>query len=157
MTLNAAEKGALAKGYFEEGCNCCQSLVLAFLPEIGLERETALRMASGLGGGVGRLREICGAVSGSAIVLGFFMGSTDPLDQEKKAALYGEIQRLAESFAAEKGSYLCRELMGLPPGKDEPVPEARTAAYYQRRPCGALIARAAELLAELLNEREKHD
>lgn len=143
-------KGELARQYFESGCNCCQSMVLAFAPEMGLDRETAMRMASGLGGGVGRLREICGAVSGAAIVLGMLHGSADPNDHDAKTALYGEIQQFAESFAKEKGSYICRDLLGLPAGKDVPVPEERTAAYYQKRPCGGLIAFAADLLEKQL-------
>ena len=141
-------KSELARKNFEDGCNCCQSVVLAFAEEMGLTRETATLLSAGLGGGVGRLREICGAVSGAAIVLGMLHGSPDPRARERKAALYAEIQRLAAAFAARHRSYICRDLLGLPPGADDPVPGVRTSAYYAARPCAGLVASMAGLIEE---------
>ncbi len=140
------DKASIARKNFEDGYNCCQSIVLAFAPEMGLTKETAALISSGLGGGVSRLREICGAVSGMAIVLGMLHGSTNPLDQEKKTALYTEVQKLACEFSDQCGSYICRDLLGLPAGKDEPAPSERTAQYYHNRKCGDFIAKMAELL-----------
>lgn len=145
-------KSELARKNFEDGCNCCQSVVLAFAEEMGLTRETATLLSAGLGGGVGRLREICGAVSGAAIVLGMLHGSPDPRDRERKAALYAEIQRFAAAFAARHGSYICRDLLGLPPGADDPVPGERTSAYYAARPCAGLVASMAELIEQEIAE-----
>ena len=143
-------KSELARKNFEDGCNCCQSVVLAFAEEMGLTRETAALLSAGLGGGVGRLREICGAVTGAAVILGMLHGSPDPNDRARKAALYAEVQQLAAAFAARHGSYICRVLLGLPPGADDPVPGERTPAYYAARPCAGLVASMAGLLEEHL-------
>lgn len=145
-------KSEIARRYFESGYNCCQSLVLAFAPEMGLTEDTVALLTAGLGGGVGRLREICGAVSGSAIVLGMLRGSKDPLDQAAKSALYADIQRLAKEFAGEKGSYICRDLLGLPSGPSDPTPGERTQAYYAARPCAELVAAAAGMLERELKK-----
>ncbi|MGI5893411.1 MAG: C-GCAxxG-C-C family protein [Candidatus Merdivicinus sp.] len=143
-------KAELAQQYFEQGYNCCQSVVLAFAPEMGISEQTATLLTAGMGGGVGRLREICGAISGSALVLGMMHGSTDPNDRDRKAALYAEIQRLAKDFAEQHGSYICRDLLGLPEGSDQPKPEARTPEYYAKRPCAKLIHDAAAILEQYL-------
>ena len=148
------DKAALARRNFEEGYNCCQSVVLAFAPETGLSADTAALLAAGLGGGVSRLREVCGAVSGAAVVLGMLHGSVNPLDQEAKTALYAVVQELAVEFERRNGSYICRDLLGLPPGRDDPAPSARTPQYYQKRRCGELIASMAALLEKHLAEEK---
>ena len=124
----------------------------AFAPEMGLTKDTAALLSAGLGGGVSRLREICGAVSGMAIVLGMLHGSVNPLDQAKKTALYTEVQELACAFSGQCGSYICRDLLGLPPGKDDPAPSERTSQYYHSRQCGDFIAKMAELLEKHLEK-----
>lgn len=144
-------KGEIAKAYFYQGYNCSQSIVLTFCEEMGLEKRIALRLASPFGGGMGRLREVCGAVSGVFMVLGVLYGYDDPKDRVGKIALYHRVQELASRFRAEQGSIVCRELLGGAPDSN-PTPEARTEAYYAKRPCPELIARAAELLDAYLKE-----
>lgn len=144
-----SEKGRLARALFEQGYNCCQSVVGAFAAEMGMELEEAVRLASAFGGGLGRLREGCGAVSGMALVAGMLYGYASPTDGENKARTYGMMQELARRFRERNGSLLCRDLLGPEGTSTDPVPEARTADYYQRRPCPGLIACAADLLAEL--------
>lgn len=144
------EKRRLAMQLFREGHNCAQSVFLAFRVETGMDRETALRLTSAMGGGVARLREICGAISGLSLVAGMLHGSTDPLDQEVKTRLYERVQAMSEVFRKENGSIICRELLALPEGPDQPTPEKRTETYYRLRPCGEYVGCAAAILARSL-------
>lgn len=141
-----------AKEYFTEGYNCAQAVFIAFCPEMGLDQETAARLASSFGGGMGRLREVCGAVSGMFMALGMIRGYSDPEDQEQKAAQYELVQELAQRFQEKNNSIICRELLGLEQQKDDPEPSVRTAAYYSQRPCAELVADAAEILEKKLQE-----
>ena len=143
-----------ARGYFLEGYNCSQSILLAFHRELNLDIHTAARMASSFGGGMGRLREVCGAVSGMFLALGLFCGYDDPGDQTGKKAQYELIQELARQFKARNHSIVCRELLGLDHHTDIPTPSKRTKEYYQKRPCADLVADAAEILSEVLKERK---
>ena len=139
-------KGELAKTYFKEGYNCAQSIALAFCDEIGIEKTKLLRMVSSFGGGMGRLREVCGAVSGMFFVAGALYGYDDPKYMHAKKEHYARIQELAAQFRAQTGSIVCRELLGLE-GKDQsPVPSARTEEYYKKRPCPEMIAIAAQIM-----------
>lgn len=140
----------LAKSYFLEGYNCAQSVVLAFHEELGLDKETAARLASAFGGGMGRLREVCGTVSGMSLVLGLLHGYSDPKDLEGKKALYSQMQQLAHTFRDHNGSIVCRDLLGLGHHSDEPAPLARTPEYYKKRPCADLAADAAGILEQFL-------
>ncbi|MCI8270027.1 MAG: C_GCAxxG_C_C family protein [Lachnospiraceae bacterium] len=140
----------LAKSYFLEGYNCAQSVVLAFHEELGLDKETAASMASAFGGGMGRLREVCGTVSGMFLVLGQLKGYHDPKDLDGKKALYTQVQQLARTFEEHHGSIICRELLGLDRRLDDPTPSARTTEYYKKRPCADLAADAAGILEQLL-------
>lgn len=142
----------LAKSYFLEGYNCAQAVVLAFHEELGLDKETAACMASAFGGGMGRLREVCGTVSGMFLVLGKLKGYHDPKDQEGKKALYTQVQQLAHTFREHNGSIICRELLGLDHHSDEPAPSARTPEYYKKRPCADLAADAAGILERFLED-----
>lgn len=143
--------GEAAKAYFLEGYNCSQSVLLAFHEELGIEKEMAARMASSFGGGMGRLREVCGAVSGLFLAAGLFYGYSGPKDAQGKKALYERVQALACAFREKNGSIICRELLGLDHKADPPTPSARTEAYYKKRPCADLVADAAEILEEMLN------
>lgn len=144
--------GEKAEALFLEGYNCAQAVVLAFAEEIGMDWETAAKAASPFGGGVGRLREICGCVSGMALVAGLLYGYADPEAKEEKASLYALIQELAGEFKQRKGSIICRELLAGITDDTAPTPEARTAEYYQKRPCPKLAAAAAEILEAKLQE-----
>lgn len=144
-------KGELAKKYFESGYNCSQSVLLAFCDELGFDKETALKLSLPFGGGMGRLREVCGTVSGMFMVLGLAKGNSDSSDRANKTDIYKDVQALAEKFKDENGSIICRELLGLDiKGKDNPTPEERTEKYYKKRPCSELCRYAADLVAEYL-------
>ena len=145
--MTNAEK---AKQYFKEGYNCCQAVVLAFIDELNIDRETALALSSSFGGGFGRLREICGAVSGMGIVAGLKFGYTSPEANTngKKAEHYALIQKLAKEFEEKNGSIICKELTGIEKGTH--IPAERNKEYYQKRPCGDLVYDAAKILEDIL-------
>ena len=145
--INHREK---AKEYFLSGYNCAQSVFMAFCSETGLDEETAAKMASSFGGGMGRLREVCGAVSGMFMAVGLIQGYSDPNDMEGKTAQYELVQKLAREFEAQNGSIICRELLNMEQKKDDPAPSERTTDYYQKRPCAELVADAAEILERIL-------
>ena len=136
---------------FLNGCNCAQSVLLAFSDETGLDNATAMRIASGFGGGMARMREVCGAVSGMFMAAGLIFGSDD-VSHEKKTALYLRLQALAAQFREKNGSLLCRELLAGVKDDGSPLPARRTPEYYAERPCARLVAEAAQILeAEIAN------
>lgn len=140
----------IAKQNFISGYNCCQSVVLAFADDLNIDRDCALKIASSFGGGMGRLREVCGAVSGMFMVAGLKCGYSDPSDKEAKAAHYKLIQSMAEDFKKTNCSIVCREL--LKGCGTSPVPDERNAEYYKKRPCAELVAQAAEIAAKLFTK-----
>lgn len=147
-------RGERAQQNFTNGCNCAQAVLLAFCDLTGLDEETAMRLTSGMGGGMGRLREVCGAVSSAFLLLGLLRGHGTVPAGEEKAEDYRRIQAFAARFERENGSYLCRELLAGVTSDRAPTPEPRTAQYYERRPCAALVRSAAELLEEFLSQPE---
>jgi C_GCAxxG_C_C family probable redox protein len=138
---------------FKEGYNCAQSVFAAYCEEVGMDFETALKLSSSFGGGMGRLREVCGAVSSMFMVVGMKYGYSDPKDVKAKEEHYRLIQALAKRFEEENDSIICRELLGLDHQRDIPVPEERNESYYQKRPCVELVRNAAKLLDEIMNEK----
>ncbi|MBQ3084980.1 MAG: C_GCAxxG_C_C family protein [Clostridia bacterium] len=141
-------KVELAKSYFKEGYNCCQAVVLAYKDEMGLDERAALAISSSFGGGIGRLREVCGAVSGMCIVAGMLYGYTDPKAKAEKADHYKLIQQMAADFTARNGSIICRVLTGIE--KDNHIPTERTAEFYKKRPCVELVGDAAAILEQII-------
>ncbi len=135
-----------AKQLFLEGYNCAQAVFCAFSDELGVDQETALRLSSSFGGGMGRLREVCGAVSGMFMAAGVKYGYSDPKARDEKTEHYARIQELAGNFKEQNGSIVCRELLGLQQKQDSPVPEERTKEYYKKRPCVNLVGDAARML-----------
>lgn len=135
---------------FKQGYNCSQAVLLAFCDELNLDKETAARLASSFGGGIGRMREVCGAVSGMCMVAGLCKGYSDPKDMEGKKRHYSLIQKMANEFKEKNSSIICRELLGLSAGADSPSPSPRTAQYYKKRPCAELVGIAAEIAAKEL-------
>lgn len=131
---------------FKSGYNCCQSIAVAYADVLGLSPEMAARLSSGFGGGMGRLREVCGAVSGMVFVASAVKGYSDPRDNAQKKELYALIQKLAGEFERENGSIVCRELLGLSVKKENSTPSERTESYYKKRPCPELVRMAAEIL-----------
>ena len=143
-----------AVALFMEGYNCAQAVFCAFADKMGMDEKLALRMASPFGGGMGRLREVCGAVSGMFMVLGVLYGYDDPKDTVTKKEIYEKVQILADRFQKENGSIICRELLGLTEKRSIPTPSERTEEYYKVRPCAAKVASAARILDEYLKEME---
>ncbi len=147
--MNRKEQGMKL---FEEGYNCAQSVFLAFEDLYEIDRKTALRLSSSFGGGMGRLREVCGAVSGMFMVAGVLYGYDDPKASAEKTEHYTRIQKLAADFSKENGSIVCRELLGLSVKHDVPIPEARTEEYYKKRPCKELVGMAVEIMEQYMKE-----
>jgi len=146
-----------AKKLFYEGYNCAQAVVCAFSDVTGIDRERSARMASSFGGGLGRMREVCGTVSGAALALGIVCGYSDPGDKEAKKKHYERIRFFAEQFREAEGSIICAELLRKGSTDPEQIaaggdPEERTAEYYRKRPCPELVYRAALILDEMLGE-----
>lgn len=137
---------------FLDGYNCSQCMMLAFEDYLTIDIETALKIASPFGGGMGRLREVCGSVSGMFMVFGFLKGYHQPNDYDGKKELYEHIQELARRYEEANGSIICRNLLGLQVQRQEAAPEKRTEEYYKNRPCAAKIGSAAEILEIYLNE-----
>ena len=135
---------------FKTGYNCAQSVFLAFAEDFGIDKETALKLSSSFGGGMGRLREVCGTVSSMFAIAGLKKGYTSPNDDETKAKHYELIQSLADDFKSKFNTIICRELLELPEGKDSPIPSKRTEEYYQTRPCEAFVRYAAEIIEQRL-------
>ena len=140
-----------AMAYFRQGYNCAQAVVLAFADLTDMDEATLSRMSCSFGGGMGRLREVCGTVTGMFLVTGLLRGYDGAETGEVKAAHYARIQALAKEFEKQNGSIVCRELLALrQKHRDDPTPEARTEAYYAGRPCVELVGSAAEILENYL-------
>lgn len=145
--LTVDEKAVLARSYFEKGYNCAQSVLLAFCEETGLDQQTAAKLASPFGGGMGRMREVCGAVSGMLMAQGLLKGYDNPKAKEEKAELYEKVRMLAEEFKNENHSIICRDLLIGVETTPGIIPEERTQQYYERRPCSAYVENAARIFA----------
>ena len=136
---------------FKNGFNCSQAVFAAFAGEFGMDEETALKVSAGLGGGVGRSREVCGAVSGAAMLVGFKYGAITGDDAEAKANCYAVVQEIIAEFKKTNPSIVCRELLALNEGDNtNPTPEARTEIYYKKRPCVQLVEDAARAVEKIL-------
>lgn len=144
--------GKRAAELFLQGYNCSQSVVVAFCDVTGLTPRNAARLSSSFGGGMGRMREVCGAVSGMLLVAGLLWGYGTPGDDSSKAEHYRLVQKLAGKFRESTGSLVCRELLGNPPS--DPTPTPRTPDFYKNRPCAGFVGLAAEILDEELRQRQ---
>ena len=161
-----------AKELFLDGYNCSQAVFVAYADKYGIDKELALKLSASFGGGMGRMREVCGAVSGMMMVAGMETGQTKPKDPDAKKANYDMVQKLARRYKEEYGSIICKELLGLVPmqgqekkeaGETEVTaaeftdtkPEARTEEYYKKRPCLEQIQKACDILDEILFTKEQ--
>ena len=135
---------------FLDGYNCAQAVAVAFCDLTGMDKELAARLASPFGGGMGRMREVCGAVSGMLMVAGVLYGYDDPKATTAKRELYEQVQAMAGQFRAEMGSIICRDLLKNPPA--DPNPSPRTAEYYSSRPCARMVATAAKILDDYIEK-----
>ena len=146
-------KGDIAKQNFMNGYNCSQAVLLAFCEDFGLEKETALKISEPFGGGMGRMREVCGAVTGMFMVVGILYGYDNSKDNTTKKNVYKSVQELAAKFKEDNGSIICRELLGFQKNnKESYVPSERTNEYYKKRPCPELCKYAADILEEYLKK-----
>ena len=144
------DHGLKAAELFLSGYNCAQAVAVAFTDVTGLTEAQAAKMASAFGGGMGRMREVCGAVCGMLMVLSYVYGYDTPGDDISKKRLYGQVQALAAGFRAENGSIICREILKNPPSDPNPTP--RTAEFYAKRPCAKMVMTAARLLEQFMEE-----
>ena len=131
---------------FLEGCNCAQAVFVAFADLFGMDEKLALRISSSFGGGIGRQREVCGAVSGMCMAAGALYGYDDVKDPAKKAAHYALIQELCGKFRDTYGSMICRELLGAKRAESSPNPTPRDAEFYRTRPCARFVGACADIL-----------
>lgn len=176
MIIDVEERVAKAREYFHSGCNCSQSVALAFSDITGLSEKDLERAATGFGGGFGRMREVCGAVSGMTMLAGFIRPVADRKDIPARKENYALVQDFAEKFRQENGSIICRELLGLAHnvsgaasgagigagvgasvGANDPTPSERTPEYYHKRPCEEIVGIAARIVAEYLTEHQESD
>lgn len=135
---------------FFKGYNCAQTIMVAFGDVTGLEEKFSAKLISSFGGGMGRLREVCGAVSGMLAVAGFLYGYDDPNDDDAKKAHYASVQELAGKFREQAGSIVCREILKNPPC--DPAPTPRTEEFYKVRPCARLVVLAAQILDDYIKD-----
>ena len=145
-----SDHSTLAAELFLKGYNCAQAVAVAFCDVTGLDETLSARLSSSFGGGLGRLREVCGAVSGMAMVAGVLYGYDDAQDDAAKKDHYELIQKLAGEFRQRMGTIICRELLDNPPA--DPTPSLRTAEYYANRPCARFVMAAAEILDDYIQK-----
>ena len=154
--FNIDERVEKARKLFKEGgYNCCQAVVLAYNDLFGLDDEIASALSSGFGGGMGRMREVCGSISGMVLLSGLIRPASDPTVKDWRTANYALVQEMAGDFKAINGSIVCKELLGLvpmgscsPAPKESPEPSDRTPEYYKKRPCEELVGIAARIVGE---------
>ncbi|MBE6390642.1 MAG: C_GCAxxG_C_C family protein [Lentisphaerae bacterium] len=144
-------KSEIAGNFFKQGANCAQAVAAAFAPEVSMSEVELFKLASGFGGGFGRRREVCGAVSGMVLIANMLYGNDDITDKSAKDDHYARIRKLLKEFETQNSSLICRELLGLDKnGETTHVSEPRSKEYYQTRPCVELVASAAEILEKAI-------
>ena len=156
--INVEERVERARNYFTAGYNCAQAVAMAFDDIMAMDTTTVARIAASFGGGMGRMREVCGAVSGMALVASAIAPAVDPKNMDERKANYALVQSFASQFRAENGDIVCRRLLGLEPAAEKAesaMPSERTAEYYRKRPCVEYVATAARIVAEHLSNTNK--
>lgn len=153
------ERAKQAGRYFAEGYNCAQSVAIVFEKELGMEKQAIARLMSSFGGGMGRMREVCGSVSGMVLLAGLISPASDPSIKSGRTSNYALVQDMAASFKELNGSIVCKELLGLvpmgsgaPAAKESPEPSDRTAEYYKKRPCEELVGISARIVGEKIQK-----
>lgn len=137
---------------FESGYNCAQSVFAAYADLFGMDRETALKISCPMGGGVGRMRELCGTVCSMSMLSGLKGGNTDPQNEEAKKEAYELVRKMAAEFKAENGTIICRELLGIEGMEESAAPSIRTPEYYASRPCTGIVRSAARIVEKYLTQ-----
>lgn len=153
LQINVEERVESAQQYFKAGYNCAQAVVMAFDDVMQMSPEELARLAAPFGGGMGRMREVCGTVSGMAFLAGAIKPSADPSNLEERKNNYALVQTFAQKFCEENGDIVCRRLLGLEPAVERTetaMPSERTQEYYRKRPCSEYVGCAARIVAEYL-------
>ncbi|MDE6140326.1 MAG: C-GCAxxG-C-C family protein [Alistipes sp.] len=150
MEINIEERVEAARANFLSGYNCAQSVVMAYADIVGIDITMAAKISASFGGGMGRMREVCGTVSGMSILAGFLSPAVDPSNMAERKANYALVQDFAGKFRAENGSVVCRELLALDGTQSSSQPSERTPEYYRRRPCADYVASAARIVGEYI-------
>ena len=150
IDIDTSEAAQKAMSFFKEGYNCSQSVVLAFEENFDFDRKTLLKLSSSFGGGMGRLREVCGGVTAMFIIAGVLYGYYEPTDIEGKKIHYARIQELAHEFSSRNGSIVCRDLLGLSTKTELSTSYQRTEEYYTKRPCVQLVGLSAAIIEEYI-------
>ncbi len=151
-TLDVEARVEQAVTYFKSGYNCAQAVYMAYADLFGMEPKTAAVIAAPLGAGIGRMREVCGTVSGAALIAGLAIPCDNSTDMAAKTRCYALVQQVADRFREANGSIICRELLGIAPIKESPTPSPRTEAYYKKRPCVELVRMSATFIGEELKK-----
>lgn len=157
INIDIEERVARARNYFTSGYNCAQAVAMAFDDVMMLDSNSVARISAPFGGGMGRMREVCGAVSGMTLVAGAISPSIDPKNMDERKANYALVQSFAADFRAENGDIVCRRLLGLEESvvrSESAMPSERTAEYYRKRPCVEYVATAARIVATHLASKE---
>lgn len=149
--MTKAEK---ARELFLQGYNCAQATFGAFAEDYGIDLNTAVTLSAGLGGGIGRLREACGAVTGATLAVSLAMGSFDLNNPQAKTRVYEEVRRVVELFEKETGTIVCADMLGVARRTESPRAEERTSEYYRKRPCAELVYIAAEAAGKIISQLE---
>lgn len=146
----------IAADLFVSGCNCAQAVFATFADVMDMEKDTALKLSSSFGGGMGRMREVCGAVSGMFMVAGYLYGTTDKDGEKEKAEHYALIQEMARRFKEKNNTIICRELLGnlKAASSTSPIPDKRCPEYYNTRPCLKFVLDAVEIMEEIIKEHQ---
>lgn len=147
-----SERVKKAEELFRKGFNCSQAVFTAYADMFGFDEETALKVSAGLGGGCGRQRELCGAVSGAVMIIGLKFGATDSEDREGKQLCYEKVREFTNEFKKNNPSIVCRELLGIGDKKESAKPDERTDQYYKKRPCVQIVIDSAEALEKVIFE-----
>ncbi len=156
LTENEIEvRAERAEHLFKQGFNCSQSVFAACADLYGIDDEAlALRLAASFGGGIGRMRQTCGAACGMFMLAGLENGSTTAGDHEGKAQNYALVQDLAAQFKQQQGSLICAELLGIAPKPQIPIPEARTKTYYKKRPCAEIVRETVRIYLQHISKNQ---
>ena len=148
-------RAELGREYFKSGCNCAQSVAMAFSDLLPLSEELIMKAMLPFGSGVGRMRLLCGAINGMCFVLGLLYSKTDPeTGKQNKDEIYKKVQLLAGQFREKNGTIICRELLSGISNSTEPTSEERSSAYYKKRPCDEYVYEAVELLEAFIDSND---
>ena len=153
IDIDIEERVTRAVGYFKSGYNCAQAVVMAYDDVMGISVEALAKIAAPFGGGMGRMREVCGTVSGMTFIAGAILPAINPQNLEERKANYALVQHFAQRFRQENGDIICRRLLGLEPTAERsetPMPSQRTEEYYRKRPCVEYVTTATRIIAEYL-------